>query len=1092
MSNRCCTPRVPAAPFQPSNPPGRDALAFRIGTFATFREAMLDAVSGEPTLAALRTRASDDFAIAPIEAWAALADVLTFYQERYANEGYLRTAQLRESIVRLVRLVDYRPAPGAAATTLAAFTLEAGSRLTIPPGVRMQSVPQGDAAPVKFETIAALDADAALDRLRVFDAPRALDPGGDDAFTYVDPTDDAGGGRALAAGQRLIAFDAAGYDVVTVAHVAVDDDRIRVAWESPGATTRAAVLARRTVHVLGAEARVFGHDAAQQYLVFGTKVIGTTTVSWPEPAQTDYSWDGAVGDTAPGSDRVLLAGPAPRFVAGTRVLVVTKTGATAPTFTGGTLHVNAGTVTLNEQVHAVRGPLAATTTKLTISFDGAVPLVADDVVSARVYELVGPPVRFWDRTFEDRVSSRVLHVPGVRRGPHTIELGRVFSGRKTTPGNLLDMTAFPAGRSVIVGDDASAFAATADHVELIGRTLSVAPAPGDARTLAALGLADGAGRITALVSAPGNTTPAFASARPEIAVTFGARPPLTVAVDTTGFPALPNGPNSIEIVNALASALANAASSAGIAAPLVVMQDGRFYVIALDAQDQVALGPSSSDPVTVSAFGLDPMQATFIDGLRSAPIEPLVFDIPAAGLRYSYGADPLQSTPPFLLAAGSAVDDLAISLSAALSDPNESAPLIGAFGDRLVVLPGPRSIPVPAYLRVTLSNGDPYDLDASRAALLANVVAASHGETVHDEVAGDGDASVPFQHFTLRKKPVTHVVDARSGELRPALTFSLNGIAWNETATLYGAAATDRVYATAIGDDATMTVQTGDGESGARPPSGRSNAVATYRVGLGRAGNVPANAVRTLLDRPNGLRSATNPVPAEGGADPQPRDEARLRAPTTVRTFGRAISLADFEDASLGGGLLAKASATWVWDGDTRAIHLTVSGRAGARLSPVALASLRTTLLAHRDPNHRLIVADYAPLPVVVRARLVVDAAYLRVDVLARARAALLDALAFDTLAFGESIHVSAIYATLQGVEGVSGVDVGDLDFKTKDAAFLAAHGRDPLARPQPHLFVLPARPAPGGLLRVLPAELATVESPDVDVTLDATGGRDA
>ena len=50
--------------------------------------------------ARLRTRDDDDFTIALLDAWATVADVLTFYQERIANESYLRTATERRFAAR--------------------------------------------------------------------------------------------------------------------------------------------------------------------------------------------------------------------------------------------------------------------------------------------------------------------------------------------------------------------------------------------------------------------------------------------------------------------------------------------------------------------------------------------------------------------------------------------------------------------------------------------------------------------------------------------------------------------------------------------------------------------------------------------------------------------------------------------------------------------------------------------------------------------------------------------------------------------------------------------------------------------------------
>ena len=47
-----------------------------------------------------------------LEWWAYLADVLTFYNERYANESYLGTATQPGSTANLVALLGYRPARG--------------------------------------------------------------------------------------------------------------------------------------------------------------------------------------------------------------------------------------------------------------------------------------------------------------------------------------------------------------------------------------------------------------------------------------------------------------------------------------------------------------------------------------------------------------------------------------------------------------------------------------------------------------------------------------------------------------------------------------------------------------------------------------------------------------------------------------------------------------------------------------------------------------------------------------------------------------------------------------------------------------------
>ena len=75
-----------------------DHIRFRIGTYADFRRAMVEALDRNPKLAGWTRRKPDDPGIALLEGAAILGDILTFYQELYANEAYLRTAKWRESI----------------------------------------------------------------------------------------------------------------------------------------------------------------------------------------------------------------------------------------------------------------------------------------------------------------------------------------------------------------------------------------------------------------------------------------------------------------------------------------------------------------------------------------------------------------------------------------------------------------------------------------------------------------------------------------------------------------------------------------------------------------------------------------------------------------------------------------------------------------------------------------------------------------------------------------------------------------------------------------------------------------------------------
>lgn len=153
------------------NPPGLKALSYRIARHDDSLQRMLaslqtqttppDRKDGSRPLAALTASQSDDPAIALLDGWATVMEVLTFYQERIANEGFVNTATERLSVLELSRSVGYELDPGVAASTHLAFTIEESDDVpeivTVPEGTRIESVPIADEDPQVFETIETLE-----------------------------------------------------------------------------------------------------------------------------------------------------------------------------------------------------------------------------------------------------------------------------------------------------------------------------------------------------------------------------------------------------------------------------------------------------------------------------------------------------------------------------------------------------------------------------------------------------------------------------------------------------------------------------------------------------------------------------------------------------------------------------------------------------------------------------------------------------------------------------------------------------------------------------------------------------------------------
>ena len=156
----CCDGIESLTPGSLRNAPGLPALTYRSGTHGSFKSSMLAAISQAEKLAELSTRRDDEFSIALIDSWAVVLDVLTFYQERAANEAYLRTAVQRRSLLELARLIGYELRPGVAASVFLAFELDGspGSppEVAIPLGTRAQSLPVKEETPQSFETAAEL------------------------------------------------------------------------------------------------------------------------------------------------------------------------------------------------------------------------------------------------------------------------------------------------------------------------------------------------------------------------------------------------------------------------------------------------------------------------------------------------------------------------------------------------------------------------------------------------------------------------------------------------------------------------------------------------------------------------------------------------------------------------------------------------------------------------------------------------------------------------------------------------------------------------------------------------------------------------
>ena len=860
----CCAGVAVQTPMVVYNRPGLGALAYRVGTHATFKHSLLARLSDAqwPVLQQLRTRDQDDFTIALLDAWAAAGDVLTFYQERIANESYLRTATERLSILEQSRLIGYQLAPGLAASTHLVFSLEdapgspeqAAKPLLLPIGTRAQSIPGPDEEAQTFETIEAIEARSKWNAI-----PAQL------AETQVLAWDMTelwleGTNLTLAIGDvLLIVADVGGVMEASLRRVTqvrpdANANRTRLRLEEISPVPQPVTSNSPGVWVMRTMASPFGHNAPKepQYDPPGVftgfdewALDGESTNKLTLNARYDKilvgSWIVIEQDDPDSSSRLWIFG---------KVTAVTHLSVARYGMAG-----NATRVMLSASWEK------NSDSKLSLLRTMSIAVQSEDLpISSRPlpYPVYGSelPLNF---RVDGLVAGQAIAVTGKRQRVRITE-------RAESP-----VLNFDAGGSVTLQpDDVLSFAKR--PAKLVG---------GVAHAL----------------------TPA------EFDAALNENPPPTLRLH-------------------------------------LIDRDGQSGIVVLNAV-AIRLEPAGDADETVG-------EIAFID------------DVPATAVTHDRDRTTLQ-------------------------------------------LAGPLAY---VYERVTVR-------------INANVASATHGETVK-EILGSGDATIPYQSFTLRQPPLTYVSAETPSGSQSTLKVYVNDVLWQEAPFFYGRGAPERIYVARRDDEGRTTIQFGDGLTGARLPTGQNNVRAEYRKGVGLGGLVKAGQISQLLSRPLGLKEVVNREDAQGAEDPESRDDARTNAPLTVLTLDRAVSLQDYEDFSRTFAGIAKVQAVWVWDGRKRTVFITVAGPDGASLDEegAVIAMLKESLRSYGDPFVAFTVKNFRKVFFQLQGTVTIHPDHVSDTVMAAVTADLRERYSFDARQFGQSVALSEAIAVIQSVPGVVAVDI--------------------------------------------------------------------
>lgn len=312
-----------------------------------------------------------------------------------------------------------------------------------------------------------------------------------------------------------------------------------------------------------------------------------------------------------------------------------------------------------------------------------------------------------------------------------------------------------------------------------------------------------------------------------------------------------------------------------------------------------------------------------------------------------------------------------------------------------------------------------------------NLLPVTCGKTVANEILGSGNGTIAGQSFMLSKSPVTYLSTGSS--YASTIRLTVNGIPWTEVASFYSQPARAKIFITREDSNQNTWVYFGDGVNGALLPTGINNVVATYRIG-GGAASPPAGKLTVIAQSYPGLRSVVNPVAVTGGSDPDPASLLKEYAPRSVLTFGRAVSVFDYQALAAQAPGVTMAAANWAWDPVNLRASVTVYVAGELNVA----SSVQTLLSAAGDPNRPVTVLPATAVKVALTMALVVTAGMDAATIQTAVQTALCDPavglFSPANLGIGQALFDSQIEATVLAVAGMVAIQSstftinGDLD----------------------------------------------------------------
>jgi predicted phage baseplate assembly protein len=1037
----------------------------------------LTSPEGDTPALPIRTRVPDDPTIALLDAWATVGDVLGFYLDRIADEGYLSTATQPGSILALASLVGYQPAPSLAAQVYLAYTLApdpADGAVQYSPGLLFQSVPGPGQQPQTFESGGAVVARPSWNLL----TPKSTQPLQASTTSLVVASTTA----SLSPNDMiLLELADTGTDASTPHPVLVASTTVDYSAKVTNVTLQApAVGSAPPAPTAGPQPQ--SATAAIDVLLTGG--LGKPVTPVPESAnqlpQTARSVFRGDSDAVPRLISALQPAVAPTLYA-----ALDQTAVGSPSVTGASaMRVTAapfGAAAPPQPVFDASGRPAGTRDwPIGDTFTLQLSVAATDFLRLleMAYDAAGGTAPGWLLR-----AVRGAHDPAPEPVIDVQWSAGAFTSQATISLPLPATAPAPPGFGAVELQGGTG-AVTLSYAGYPATAESSAPSPPKTLPLqVTVGFTSQADAVTLEFADPNTQTSGTLTWDPYLGT------PLRGQV----------GDTQLAIAWATSpSPVGEATLTFSIATPLplpeaeqqVLCLDGNYpgitsgsYVVidstgpaGTEVQYPVITQVTSAVTVAASGYGITAkvtqlaLKDKWIDdsATMQTALRPLTVHAQPTTLQ-------LQPAPVIADVAGSSID---LDGLVAGVEPGRLIAVTGTRTD----LPAGATVPSgeiamvasvstgadggdTPYSTLNLAGPLAYSYQRATVQVYGNVVPAHQGATVN-QVLGSGQPAQAPQSFTLSSGPL--LADPAGSGFESTLTVTVDGVGYAQVDRVDGSTpAQSFLVGTNASGQTTITFPV-------PVPAGTGNIIASYRAGDGSQGNLQAAQITQLLSRPASLSSVTNPLPATGGSGGDDQESVRAAAPAGLGGLGRLVTVSDYISLAKSISGVGKASAALTPGGGA---VVTIAGTGPVQLNPgdSLCTGVAAAIATAADPTAPVQVLP-ASLYLIALTADVVRVPLVSWDAtVAAVQAALLASFGYAQRDLGQDVAVSDLLAAAHTAAGVLSFKVTGLALVPTAASAAALSTTLPtlLTGPVPAVATLAAVPSQWNLTPAVPTPAA-------------------